>query len=59
MAHFITPVVLQHLPVQLRIRDNLIQSRILIFQGLQSAHLGGQQTPYFFARIQLGRQPDP
>ena len=51
--------VLEHLPVQRQDRDNLFQTAILVFQGLQPTHLVGQQTGVLLAPIEIGRLADP
>ena len=51
--------VLQHLPVQREIGDELAQLRILVIELLQPAHLGWQQPLVLLLPIEIPRLADP
>ncbi len=51
--------ILQHLAVQRQIRDDFLQSRVLVLELLQLLHLRRQHAGIFFLPIEVGRLADP
>ena len=51
--------VLQHLPVEGQVGDDLLEPAVLVLKCLQPAHLVRQQTSIPFFPVEVGRLTDP
>ncbi len=51
--------ILQHLAVHRQVRNDLLQSRILVLELLQLPYLRWQQTSIFLLPVEVGRVADP